>query len=155
MNVVSRRDFSSKGICQKPLFASNSLNLTAPASWARVSPTLGIRCTSRHTLSLRGLRSTHILTAPDFFGTTTMPAHHGVGSVTLDMTPKASIRSSSACTFGHRGIGTLLDVKSACGAASSLSFISYTSPRFPKRVWYGFKSSQATFFYFIWFCSLI
>ena len=26
-------------------------------------------------------------TSPDFFGTTTMPAHHGVGSLTFDITP--------------------------------------------------------------------
>ena len=42
--------------------------------------------------------------APVFLGTTTMPAHHGVGTSTLDMTPIASIRLSSSETFALRGI---------------------------------------------------
>ena len=51
---------------------------------------------------------THIQSAPSFFGTTTMPAHHGVGSSTLEMTPRDSIRSSSSWTLGRLGSGTCM-----------------------------------------------
>ena len=41
MNVVRRRDRCERGICQKPLLASNFVKTLAPVSWARVSSTLG------------------------------------------------------------------------------------------------------------------
>ena len=41
----------------------------------------------------------HIRKAPDFFGTTTIPAHHGVGSYTREMMPIASILFSSSMSW--------------------------------------------------------
>ena len=38
-------------------------------------------------------------------GATTIPAHQGVGMSTGEITPSASIRSSSALTCGRRGSG--------------------------------------------------
>ena len=84
INVVRRRDAGESGICQNPLFASSLVNILASVSCARVLSTLGSGWTSLRTLLLRGLRLTHILTPPDFFGATTIPAHQGVGTSTLD-----------------------------------------------------------------------
>ena len=110
MKVVNKRDSLLSGICQNPLLASNLLNTVAPASCASVSSTFGIGCTSLRTFSFRGFRSTQILTCPDFLGTTTIPAHQGVGSLTGDITPICSIRVSSSCTLVRRGMGTFLGV---------------------------------------------
>ena len=96
MKVVSGRDSGDNGICQNPLLASSLVKMVAPVSCASASSTLGIGCTSHNTLSLSGFKSTQILTAPVFFGTTTMPAHQGVGSFTFEITPRASIRVSSS-----------------------------------------------------------
>ena len=57
---------------------------------------------------LRGFRSTQIQTVPSFLGTTTIPAHQGVGTSTLEMTPKDSMRDSSSFTFLQSGSGTFL-----------------------------------------------
>ena len=38
---------------------------------------------------------------PDYLGTTTMPAHDGVGSLPFEMTPAFSIVSSSSLTLGY------------------------------------------------------
>ena len=54
-----------------------------------------------------------ILTSPDRLGTTTIPAHQGVGSVTGEITPSVFIRCSSFWTFGRRGMGTLRGVNTA------------------------------------------
>ena len=64
-----------------------------------LSSILGSGCVSRRTLMFNGFKSTHILTVLSFFGTTTMPAHHGVGVSTLDMIPRDSIQANSFCTF--------------------------------------------------------
>ena len=120
--MVSGLDSSANGICQKPLLASNLLKTAAPANCAKVSSTLGIGWTSRSTLSLSGLRSTQMRTAPLGLGTTTMPAHHGVGSSTLEMTPRFSIRCNSSLTFWRSGMGTLRGVYIACGWAPSRNF---------------------------------
>ena len=69
--------------------------------------------------------------APFFFGTTTIPAHHGVGSSTFEMTPIDSIRSSSSLTFGRNGRGTCLGAYREWGVAPDFRWISYSSPRFP------------------------
>ena len=41
MKVVSSLDFSARGICQKPAFASNLLKTFASDIWASKSSTLG------------------------------------------------------------------------------------------------------------------
>ena len=92
MKEVSKQESSDNGICQNPLFASTLLNTVAPNNWARISSTPRNGCVSRNMLSLRSLRSTQILTVPDCLGTTTIPEHQGVDSVTLDMTPALSMR---------------------------------------------------------------
>ena len=74
MNVVRCCDSGANGICQKSLFASSLLKILPPASWARVSSTFRMGCTSRRTLSLSGFKSTQMRIAPDRFGTTTIPA---------------------------------------------------------------------------------
>ena len=87
----------------------------APVSCAKVMSTFGIGCISRKTFSLRGFISTQILTAPEAFGTTTIAAHQGVGSLTQNITPKLSMPCSSACTFGLSARGIFLGVLNACG----------------------------------------
>ena len=124
IKVVRCQELYSREICQNPQLALSLLKTVVPASCARVSSTLGSGCSSRSTLSFRGLKSTQILTDPDFFGTTTMPAHHGVGSSIREMTPRDSVRVSSSCTFFLRGKGTFLGVKRAQGLALGLSLIS-------------------------------
>ena len=79
INVVNRQESSGNGICQNPLFASSLVNTVAPASLPKVSSTEGMGCNSLKTLLFNGFKSTQILTSPDFFGTTTIPAHQGVG----------------------------------------------------------------------------
>ena len=81
---VNSLDFLASRICQNPLLASSLLNITAPVSCARVVSTFGIGCISLRTFSLSGFISTHIRTAPEAFGTTTIAAHQGVGSLTRD-----------------------------------------------------------------------
>ncbi len=57
-------------------------------------------------LALRSLRSTD---ADSYIrlGTATMPLYHGVGVVTLDMTPSDSMHCSLAFTFCRIDRGTL------------------------------------------------
>ena len=61
-----------------------------------------------------------------------MPAHQGVGSLTLEITPIDSIRLSYSCTRWRSGMGTFLGVYSEYGVASSFSFILYGSPNVPR-----------------------
>ena len=106
--MISSFDSSDSGICQNPLLASNLLKTAAPVSCTRVSSTLGMGCVSHRTLSFSAFRSTQILTAPDFLGTTTIPAHQGVGSFTFEITPISSMRSNSSWTLSRSGSGTFL-----------------------------------------------
>ena len=87
---------------------------------------------SRNTFSFSPLRSTHTITAPPCFGTTTILAHHGVASATLEMTPAFSMRSSSSLTFALIGMGTFCGVNRPCGWAPSNNLMEYSSPRFPR-----------------------
>ena len=103
----------------------------APESCASVSSTFGRGCTSLRTFSFSGFKSTQIRIAPSLFGTTTIPAHHGVGSSTFEMTPMDSMRSSSSLTFGRNGRGTCLGANREGGVVPDLRWISYSSPRFP------------------------
>ena len=115
----------------EPLFASNLLKILAPASCARVSSTLGNGCTSLSTLSFSSFRLTQMRMAPSFLGTKTIPAHHGVGSSTLEITSIDSIRLSSSLTFWHSDSGTCRGVKSEYGLAGLFSDF---SPRRPVAV---------------------
>ena len=56
-------------------------------------------CLSLQTSALSFVRSTQILTSPLDFGTATIGAHQGVGSVTGIITPKDCSLSNSAFTF--------------------------------------------------------
>ena len=94
------------------------LKIRAPDSCPRILSTVGRGWTSQRTLAFSGLRSTQIRTDPSDLGTATMPAHHGVGSSILEITPSPSMRSSSALTFGRMGSGTLRGVWRANGVAS-------------------------------------
>ena len=134
-------------ICQNPLLASNFEKTLAPASWESVSSTFGSGWTSLSTFWLSGLRSTQIRTLPDFLGTTTIPAHHGVGSDTLEITPVFSVLSSSSATLGRRGKGTCCGVKSACGLVSGRSQMWYSLARVPR--------SWKTFVNFFWTLSAV
>lgn len=104
----------------------------APESMPRVWSTDGRMNFSRHTASFRGERSTQILTSSlHFFGATTMPEHHSVGSSIRLMTPSCSMRWSSCFTFPIRGSGTRRGPFRDTGLASGLSFVLYggcTSP---------------------------
>ena len=72
--------------------------------------------------------------SPDFLGTTTIPAHQDVGSVTLDITPNDSIQFNSSSTLSRNGIGTFLGVCKAWGLASYFKVIVYGSPKLPNPV---------------------
>ena len=134
INVVRGLELSSRGTCQNPQFASTLLNTTAPCNWASVSSTFGKGCTSLRTLSFNFLKSTQIRTELSFFGTTTIPAHHGVGASIREITPNDSILSSSVRTFWHSGRGMFLGVDRAYGWVSGLSFMLYVSGKVPKPV---------------------
>ena len=105
MKVVSRQNSSDKGSARIHCW---HLALV-PDSCDKVSSTFGSGWTSRRTPSFSGLRSTQIL----MFGTTTMPAHQGVSTSTLGITPCASILASSLITFGWWGRAMLQGVESA------------------------------------------
>lgn len=87
MKVVSFWKLSLRGICKNPQLASSLLNTVAPAIQARVLSTVGNMDKLDVTHSQLGHGDTLICTWPDFFGATSMPEHHGVGSSTGEMTP--------------------------------------------------------------------
>ncbi len=91
INVVSRVNCGASGICQNPELASSFEKILAPASCAKVWSTAGRTCHSLRMLWLSCVRSTQICTFLLLLGTTTIPAHHSVGSSTLAMTPSALI----------------------------------------------------------------
>ncbi len=121
INVVSRNDSLARGIFQKPELASNFEKYRAPDTCARVCSTAGSMWRSRITFVFSFVRSTHILTFPRDLGTTTIPAHHSVGSSTRERTPSCSILFSSFLTAGSKGMDTFLGVLKAKGVAPSLS----------------------------------
>ena len=110
MKVVSLDDSGDKPICHNPEFASSLLNTFAPASWASVWSTQGKGWNSLKMSSLSLVRSIQIHTLSLALGTTTIPAHYSVGSLTLEIMCICSIRASSSLTFKRRGTGTLLGV---------------------------------------------
>ena len=87
IKVVNNFDSSSKGICQKPVLASNFMNILLSPSMARLLSTEPMGWVLRCTALFSGVRSTQIRTRPLGFGTGTMPEHHSVGMVTGEMTP--------------------------------------------------------------------
>ena len=121
--MVKRWEDGERGNCQSPLLASSLEKIFAPPSCASVSSTFGSGCTSLSTDLFSGFRSTQMRTFPDFFGTTTIPAHHGVSSVTLEIILSFSMQFSSSMSFGLRGSGTFLGVNSANGFASGWSLM--------------------------------
>ena len=123
VKAVSIHESSESSIYQNPQLASSLLNTCAPASCTRSSSTVGNGWTFDRTLSLRDQKSTQMRTAPDFFRTTTIPAHQGAGSSTGEMTPSDCMRESSSLTFCLRGSGTFLGMHRANGCASGLSRI--------------------------------
>ena len=68
---------------------------------------------------------------PDGFGTTTMAAHHSVGSFTWDITPSLSMHWISYFTFSRNGIDMFLGVNKQNGLASGCSFIVYSPLNVP------------------------
>ena len=85
---------------------------------------------------------------PDGLGATTIAAHHGVGSVTWEITPRLSIRFNSCLTFSHRGIGMFLAIKSEKGLASGFRLMVYSllkvhNPLKSAGYWTGAFSSMA------------
>ena len=76
----------AKTHCWRPTLRKFLLQLTGPAFHV-----LLVR--DELLLARSGLVALQIRTSPDFFGTTTIPAHHGVGSVTFEITPAFSILS--------------------------------------------------------------
>ena len=130
MNVVRRRESFSSGICQNPLLASSLLNTVAPASWASLINFRNWVSFTENTLVQR-LEVDTYPDLPRFFGTTTIPAHQGVGSSTFKITPSVSMWSSFSWTFARRGIGMFRAVWIVCGTASSFSLNLYSSLMVP------------------------
>ena len=92
-----------------------------------------MECNSCITLSFKGLRSTQIRINPDGFGTTTMAAHHCVGSFTWDIIPSLSICCISSLTFSRNGSGMFLGVNRQNGLASGYSLIVYSPLNIPSQ----------------------
>ena len=59
IKVVSREDFSARGICQNPELASSFVNTLAPASCASVCSIAGRGWRSLQTFSFTRVKSTH------------------------------------------------------------------------------------------------
>ena len=110
MKVVSGLESSASRIYQNLLFISSLLNIVAPDNCASVVSTLGIGCTSRKTLLLRGFRSMQIHTVAVSLGMITITTHQGVGSSTSKMT---KIHCNSVYTFVLNGRGIFLGVFNA------------------------------------------
>ena len=125
------QDSSERGICQNPDLASSLVKYFDPVSCARSWSTEFSGCTSLFTALLSSVRSTQILTDPLGLGTTTIPAHHSVGSVISDMTPCESILSISFLTYGRSGWVILRGVKMCRETASSFNFMEQVSSSFP------------------------
>ena len=123
---------------------------TFALSCACVMSTFDRGCVSRRTLSLILRKSTQMRTAPDFWGTTTMPKHQGVGLSVREITPMDSIRPSSSCTFSLSGIGMARGVNKAKGVLSGVSCILKLSGNdsLPQRE--HFELSEEPFFHGLW-----
>ena len=137
INVVNNADCLGNLICQNPEFASSFEDTCAPWSWANVCSTEGSMCLSLRILWFNLVKLTHIhpvRTFPLLFGTTTIPAHHSVGSSTLQITPNSCIHLSSCSTLDLSGMGILLGVASAYCLASGFKMILY-SPSIVPRPW--------------------
>ena len=106
MKVVRTADALSNSICRKPELASIFENMVAFSNDANDCSTEDSKCLSLHTALFNFVSSTHILTLPSPFGTTTIPAHQDVGSSILELTPSCSIHFNSTLTFGSKEIGT-------------------------------------------------
>jgi len=76
--------------------------------------------------------STHILTFPDDFGTTTIPAHHCDGPSIGDITLRDSIRLISLSTSLRSDIGTRHAVCKAYGLKVGFKGILYSFPSVPR-----------------------
>jgi len=85
--VVSTRNNYWHPVCWTPWLQRTGLASHRPwgSGWSILLGPGTSDCQWR-TFSFRGLRSTQMCIAPSFFGTTTMPAHQGVGLSTLEMT---------------------------------------------------------------------
>ena len=134
MKVVNHLDSLASGICQNPLLTSNLLNSVAPDNCASVVSTLGMGCTSLNTFSFSGLRSTHIRTAPESLGTTTIAAHHGIGTSTGEITPRLCMHCNSQCTFDRNGRGIFRGAFKASGWLFGFSLIVYSHANVPNPV---------------------
>ena len=95
INVVSNADRGKSFICQKPELASSLENILASLSLAKVCSTERRICRLWHTLLFGFVKSTQLRTLLLLFGTTTIPAHQSVGTLTLWMTPNASMHFNS------------------------------------------------------------
>ena len=80
------------------LAKTQSWRLVCSDSLARDSSTVSKMYLSRQAFRFKAVKSTHILTSPFFLGTGTIPAHHSVRPVTLEITPTRSITFNSAIT---------------------------------------------------------
>lgn len=132
MKVVSKALYLSRGICQNPELASRVENTWAPASSATNCSTAGGECLSLQTFLLRWARSTQMQTFTLPFGTTTIPVHNCVGSLTRVMTPCFTILASSSFTGCIRRIATRLGTVIVNGLAPSSCRIVYSPFSLPK-----------------------
>jgi len=108
------------------------MSTVAPESWARVSSTAGSGWNSLIMFSLSGFISTHILTFPEGFGTTTIPAHHCDGPSIGDITLRDSIRLISLFTSLHSKIGTYCAACKAYSLKFSFKGTLYSLPSVPR-----------------------
>lgn len=95
-NFVGSQDCLSNGICQKPEFASNSVNILLPISLARFLSTW-ISC---FTILFNAVKSMQILTSPFLLGAITMLEHQSVGTVTCAITFWKTTTSNFSFTLG-------------------------------------------------------
>ena len=109
IKVVNNFESSSKGICQKPLLASNFVNILLSPSMARLSSTEPMGWVSRCTALFSGVRSTQILHPIRFWD------RDNAGAPLCEEAnrrndPCRSIESISIFTLGNNGWGIFLGV---------------------------------------------
>ena len=119
-NVVKRLDCSSRTQCQKPDRRSTMENTLAWASSGKSSSRIGIWYVSRLRALLRGLGSTQIRSAPDFFVVTTKLLTQGVGCSTGFIISSATSLFNSSLNGSFKAVGIRRDgIITGCTSGST------------------------------------
>ena len=121
--MLAALNLHPKKICQKLLLAYNFMDTLLSPSIAKLSLTEPMGRTSSLTVLFSSVKSTQIRTCPLALGTSTLPEHNYVRTVTGEMTPCCNIESISYFPLGSNECGILLGVFKHTGSTSGLSLI--------------------------------